>query len=327
MRIAVTGRDGQVARALAEVGAREGVTIIPVGRPDLDLAAPQSILPALQAASADVVVNAAAYTAVDKAESEPDLAYAVNAAGAGAVAAAAADLGLPVLHLSTDYVFDGTCARPYREDDATGPLGVYGSSKLAGEHRVAAANPRHVILRTAWVYAPFGSNFVRTMLRLAATRNEVGVVADQQGCPTSALDIARTLVAIARRVQPSQFGDVDAMALAGAAMAGAALATPMSPDRDTDPELYGTFHMTGQGEAVWADVAEAIFACSAGLGGPVAHVRRIATAEYPTPARRPANSRLNGEKLARRYGILLPQWRESVDTCVTRLLAPAADPA
>ncbi len=322
MRIAVTGRDGQVATALAEIGAAEGVTIVPVGRPDLDLANPDSILPALRAAAPDMIVNAAAYTAVDKAESEPDLAEAVNATGAGAVAKAAAELGVPILHLSTDYVFDGSADRPYREEDATGPLGVYGRTKLLGEQAVAAANPRRVILRTAWVYAPFGANFVRTMLRLAATRDEVGVVADQHGCPTSALDIAHTLLSIARRVQTPQLGDADALAIAGAAMSGAALAVPMTAEAGEDPELYGTFHMTGQGEAVWADVAEAIFARSAELGGPTARVKRITTADYPTPAKRPANSRLNGEKLARVYGILLPQWRESVELCVTRLLSP-----
>ena len=292
MRIAVTGRDGQVARALAEVGAAEGVTIVPVGRPELDLADAASVFPALRAAACDVIVNAGAYTAVDKAESEPELARAVNAVGAGAVAEAAARLGLPVLQVSTDYVFDGSAPSPYREDDPTGPLGVYGRTKLDGELAVAAANPRHVILRTAWVYAPFGNNFVRTMLRLAATRDEVGVVADQHGCPTSALDIAHALVAVARRVAAA----------------------------DGDPALHGLFHLTGQGEAVWADVAEAVFARSAALGGPSARVKRIGTADYPTPARRPANSRLSGDKLARVYGILLPQWRASVDACVERLL-------
>ncbi len=294
MRIVVTGRDGQVAQALSEVGAVEGVTIIPLGRPTLDLADPRGIAPALEAAQPDVVVNAAAYTAVDKAESEPDLARAVNGVGAGAVAEAAAHIGVPILHLSTDYVFDGSSQRSYREDDPTGPLGVYGRTKLEGERAVAAANARHVILRTAWVYAPFGTNFVRTMLRLAGTRDEVGVVADQHGCPTSALDIARTLVAIAGRVRA---GD--------------------------DESHYGVFHMTGQGEAVWADVAEAIFARSAMSGGPSARVKRITTAEFPTPARRPVNSRLDGARLKAVHGLVLPNWRTSLDVCVDRLLAGA----
>ena len=316
MRIAVTGREGQVAQALAAVGSEEGVEVILVGRPDLDLAAPTSIFPALHAAKPDIVVSAAAYTAVDKAESEPDLAFAVNAAGAGAVAAAAARLGVPVIHLSTDYVFDGTGARPYREDDPTGPLGVYGRSKLDGERAVAAANPRHVILRTAWVYAPFGNNFVRTMLRLAGTREDVGVVADQRGCPTGALDIARAVIAVAKTLAAEP---ADATVAAEEALSGLAFAGSVLPP-DAAQDCFGVFHLTGQGEAVWADVAEAVFARSAALGGPTARVKRIATADYPTPAQRPANSRLDGGKLSRVYGITLPDWRVSVDDCVTRLL-------
>jgi dTDP-4-dehydrorhamnose reductase len=296
MRIAVTGRDGQVAKSLFEVAQAEKVEAVFLGRPDLDLARP-TILPALRGARADAVINAAAYTAVDKAESEPDLAAAVNAVGAGAVAAAASRLGLPVLHLSTDYVFDGESERPYREEDETGPPGVYGRTKLQGEQAVAAANPSHVILRTAWVYSPFGQNFVKTMLRLAATRDEIGVVADQRGCPTSALDIARALVAVARRVTAEGEGG--------------------SP-------LYGIFHMTGQGEAAWSDVAETIFAHSAKLGGPAARVKPIPTADYPTPARRPANSRLDGTKLRAVYGVTLPVWTASLESCVGRLLSEAA---
>jgi len=297
MRIAVTGREGQVARALAEIAQAEGVSLVSLARPDVDLARPETVWRALRDAGAGAVINAAAYTAVDKAESEPDLAHAVNAVGAGAVAAAAAKLGLPVLHLSTDYVFDGASPRPYREDDATAPLGVYGRSKLLGERAVAAANPAHVILRTAWVYSLSGQNFVKTMLRLASARDEIGVVADQRGCPTSALDIARALVAVARRVT----------------------AEDASVSR-----LHGVFHMTGQGEASWADVAEAIFSASAKLGGPVARVKRITTADYPTPAKRPANSRLDGTKLAGIYGLTLPAWTASLETCVGRLLPEAA---
>lgn len=292
MRIAVTGRDGQVARSLAEIAAPRGVEIVRLGRPDLDLEQPETIAPALRAAQADVVINAGAYTAVDKAETERDLAFAINGAGAGAVAAAAEACGIPVLQVSTDYVFDGTKATPYREDDPTAPLGAYGASKLAGEQAVRAATPRHVILRTAWVYAPFGANFVRTMLRLAGTRSEVGVVADQRGCPTSALDIAATLIGVAEGLH------------------GASASS----------ERFGTFHMAAQGEATWADVAEAVFATSAALGGPSAAVKRITTADYPTPAKRPANSRLDCTRLAEVYGLRLPPWRQSLDACVERLV-------
>ena len=229
---------------------------------------------------------------MDKAETEEALAFRVNGVGAGHVAEAAARLGVPLLHLSTDYVFDGALDRPYREDDPTGPTGAYGRSKLAGEKAVAAACENSVILRTAWVYSPFGANFVRTMLRLNETRDEAGVVADQRGNPTSALDIADALIAIAARVKD-----------------------------DFGPSFRGIFHMTGSGEATWADFAEAVFHEAEARGRRLTRVKRIATADYPTPARRPANSRLDNEKLGRVYGFRLPAWRPSVATVCARLLA------
>lgn len=262
-----------------------------MGRPELDLAAPETIGPALRAAAPDVVVSAAAYTAVDKAESEPEVADAVNARGARAVAAAAATLGVPVVHLSTDYVFSGNLERPYREDDVTGPVGAYGRSKLAGEVEVAAATPHHVILRTAWVYSPFGANFVRTMLRLAQTRDVVGVVADQHGSPTSALDIADGILRVCHNVHGRQ-----------------------------DAGLYGLFHMAGSGYTTWADLAEAIFTISREHGGPSARVERISTSAYPTPAKRPGNSRLDCTKLRAVHGIAMPDWHDSVAGCVARLI-------
>ena len=291
MRLAVTGSQGQVARALLERAA-PGVTVIAVGRPALDLADPATIAPALAAAQADLVVNAAAYTAVDRAETEPDLAYAVNARGAGAVAAAAHELGLPLIHLSTDYVFDGSGTQAWCESDPTGPTGVYGASKLAGEAAVIAAHPEAVIARTAWVYSPFGANFVKTMLRLAQTREELGVVGDQIGNPTSALDIADAVLAIAANL----------------------LARP------ADPALTGLFHLAGSGNASWAELAERVFAASAALGAPAARVRPITTAEYPTPAQRPANSRLDCTRLATVHGVRLPAWQGSVDQVVARLV-------
>ncbi|WP_448954608.1 dTDP-4-dehydrorhamnose reductase [Labrys neptuniae] len=297
MRVAVTGREGQLARSLQAIAADSDTEIVCLGRPEFDLAQPGAIAATLAAAEPDVVINAAAYTAVDRAESEAELAHAVNTVGAGLVAEAAARLGLPVLQVSTDYVFDGTAERPYREDDPVSPLGVYGASKQAGELKVAAANPRHVICRTSWVYSPYGQNFVKTMLRLAGGREEIGVVADQRGCPTYALDLARTLLSIARRVAEER-----------------AAASP----------LFGVFHVAGGGEASWADVAEAVFAKSAALGGPSARVKRIGTLDYPTPARRPADSRLDTAKLRAVYGIALPDWRASLGDCVTRLVAPSA---
>lgn len=296
MRVVVTGREGQIARALAERAAQAGATLIALGRPELDLERPETIAAALAAARPDVVVNAAAYTAVDLAESEEARAFAVNAVGAGAVAAAARALGVPVIHLSTDYVFDGNAARPYREDDPTGPVSAYGRSKLGGEQAVATATPDHAILRTAWVYSPFGKNFVKTMLRLGRERAEVSVVDDQLGCPTSALDIADAVFAVARNLVAA-------------------------PDQ---PTLRGLFHMAGQGEASWADFAEVIFSEAAAGGRRPVAVRRIATADYPTPARRPANSRLDGARLASVHGTTLPHWRGSLIVCVARLLTQEA---
>jgi dTDP-4-dehydrorhamnose reductase len=293
MRIAVTGQQGQIARALAEAGPALNVEIIALGRPQLDLGVPETVKPALEAAAPDIVVNAAAYTAVDQAEQEPELALAVNGTGAGAVAEAARALGIPVIQLSTDYVFDGHKTEAYVEEDSVAPATAYGASKLAGEQAVAAAAGEHVIVRTAWVYAPYGKNFVRTMVALAKSRDEIRVVADQFGCPTYAPDIAVALVRIARNV----------------------LRNP------SDPLLRGTFHLAGSGETSWAGFASAIFAFLAArdLRRPV--LIPIASVDYPTPARRPANSRLNCAKLSRIHGIELPTWRDSLEICLQRLLS------
>jgi dTDP-4-dehydrorhamnose reductase len=292
MRLIVTGNQGQVARSLFERASARGIEVELVGRPDLDLTDSRGIFEGLSGRKADVVVNAAAYTAVDRAETEEDLATRVNGTGAGLVAEAARKMGVPVIQISTDYVFDGALDRPYREEDAPAPINAYGRSKLAGERAVVAANPEHVILRTAWVYSPFGANFVKTMLRLGASRSEVGVVADQLGAPTSALDIADAVISVARRITASR----------------------------NRAGLTGVFHMTGGGEATWAEFADAIFA-QAARGGELVAVRPLTTAEYPTPARRPANSRLDPSRLRDVYGVELPPWRESLKSCVARLLA------
>jgi dTDP-4-dehydrorhamnose reductase len=292
MRIIVIGQEGQVARALAERAPAHEATVIRLGRPKLDLADPSGIEDILRETGGDLIVNAAAYTAVDQAEKEPELAQAINGIGPGVVAGAAAAMAIPLIHISTDYVFDGTLGRPYRESDPVSPLGVYGSSKLMGEQAVATEAEDHVILRTAWVYSPFGKNFVKTMLRLGAEREELGVVADQIGSPTSALDIADGIFGIGRKLI----------------------------DNPQDRNLRGLFHMAGSGYASWAEFAAEIFASSARFGGPAARVRPIATTEYPTPAKRPASSRLDCTKLADVYGISLPPWRESLSACVRRLI-------
>lgn len=290
MKIVVTGTAGQVVTSLIERGAAAGHEVVAIGRPDLDLADPASVVRALSATTPDVLVSAAAYTAVDKAEGESDLAHAVNGTGPGAVAQAASALGVPLIHISTDYVFDGTLDRPYVESDPTGPTGVYGASKLAGERAVLDGHDNSAVLRVAWVYSPFGGNFVKTMLRLAGDRDELGVVGDQVGNPTSALAIADGIIKVATNMVANG-----------------------------SPELRGIFHMTAPGEASWADFAQAIFAASAARGGPSASVRAIGTADYPTPATRPANSRLDCSKIAQAHGVTLPDWRTSLDDVMDRL--------
>ncbi len=298
MKLLVTGKNGQVAACLAEVAAnRADVDLVMLGRPEFDLAAPSELGRHIDTHRPDVVVSAAAYTAVDKAEDEPALAFAVNAAGAGAVSKASYDAGVPVIHLSTDYVFSGTKDSAYVETDPTGPQGVYGASKLEGERLVAAANPSHVILRTAWVYSAFGGNFVKTMLRLAGDRDRISVVCDQWGNPTSAHDIADGIIHVARAI----------------------LAAP-GDDR------FGLFHLAGSGETNWSGLARHVLETSRQRGGPHADVRDIPTSEYPTRAKRPANSRLDTAKLRGTFGWSAPDWRQASAGVVARLLSADATP-
>lgn len=290
-RMVVTGREGQVVLSLLERGAKhDRFEVIALGRPELDLSAPDTIEAALKEARPDVIVSAAAYTAVDQAESDEEAATVINGAAAGKIAQAAAALGVPVIHLSTDYVFDGSKTAAYVETDPVAPIGAYGRSKLGGEQAVAAATPNHAILRTAWVYSPFGKNFLKTMLKLAETRDSLNVVDDQIGNPTSALDIADAVLKVSSNLVDSN-----------------------------DPALRGTFHMTGTGEASWADFAIEIFARSADAGGPTAEVGRIPSSAYPTPAKRPANSRLDCSLLEARHGTRLPDWKQSTSIIVERL--------
>lgn len=289
MRIAVTGTRGQVALALMErARGLTDVEVVALGRPDFDLARPETIWPALASARPQLVVSAAAYTAVDRAEDEPELAYRINGVGAGAVAEAAARLGVPIIHLSTDYVFDGKKQGAYAETDAPAPLNVYGASKLAGEMAVASATNRHLILRTSWVCSPFGTNFVKTMLRLASGRDEIAVVADQRGNPSSALDIADAILRVA------------------AAMGEGA--------------AYGTYHLAGTGTTSWADFARHVFSASRALGGAWAEVRDITTAEFAAPVPRPQNTQLSCTKFGSTFGWTMPHWRPSVDETVRRII-------
>ncbi len=297
MRLLVTGTSGQLAQSLLQAGHAAGVDVFAFRRPQLDLTIPSSIRKSLDEANPDVVINAAAYTAVDKAESEPELAEAVNAAGSGELARQCERLGVALIHISTDYVFDGTKPAPYVEEDQVSPANAYGRSKLGGERAVAANCQRHVILRTSWVFSPFGTNFVRTLLRHSNTRAEFDVVDDQLGSPTYAPHLAQALFAIAGQL-PRR--------------GGAATATAAAP--------WGLYHACGGGETTWCGFAREIFRVSVERGGPFAKVNAITTADYPTAARRPANSRLDCSRLDRTFNIKLPDWREGVDDCVGRLL-------
>jgi dTDP-4-dehydrorhamnose reductase len=295
IRIAVTGSNGQIVRSLVERSAGTPCDIVCIGRPALDLGKVDTIDSALSAIAADVLVSAAAYTEVNKAEAEPDVADLINGRAPGVLAARADALGIPLIHLSTDYVFDGTKSNPYTERDPICPINAYGRSKAAGERAVAAAHPRHVILRTSWVYSPLNRNFVTTMLVLARKQDKVRVVADQIGNPTAAADVADGILAVVRNLMEGRGED-----------------------------RYGTFHMAADGAATWAEFATAVFSASAERGGPSAHVVPIASAEYQSPAQRPANSRLDCAKLARVHGVALPHWQASLGPCVGRILEQGA---
>jgi dTDP-4-dehydrorhamnose reductase len=298
MRILVAGdaQDGQLARALVDASrARRGFDVVALGRPRLDLLDRATMERAIADTRPNLVVNAAAYTAVDKAESDPGAVFAINRDGAGALAAAAAASGCPIIHLSTDYVFDGSKREPYVETDTPNPLGVYARSKIEGEAAVAAANPRHLILRTSWLYAPYGQNFLRTILRLARERPQLRVVADQHGAPTFAPHLADAILAIA-----AQLGD------------------------GRNSQIWGVYHIAASGETTWAGFAAAIVEAGARLGVPQIPVVGITTAEYPLPAKRPANSRLDCGKLERTFGVRLPPWQQGVADCIAELESVAS---
>jgi dTDP-4-dehydrorhamnose reductase len=291
MKLIVTGREGQVVRSLLERAASQpDLEVVALGRPELDLAEPPTIEPALVAARPDVIVSAAAYTAVDKAEDEPDLAMRINGEAPGVIGAAAARLGVPVIHLSTDYVFAGDLDRPYVETDATGPQSVYGRTKLAGEQALAAALPQHIIMRTAWVYSPFGKNFVKTMLTLAETKEVLGVVDDQLGNPTSAFDIADAILAIVAKWRATVPGD------------------------------FGLYHFAGTGDVTWCGFAREIMTHAAATGRPAARIDPITTQQFPTKAKRPANSRLNSERFVQTFGLGAHDWRRALEPVVERIL-------
>lgn len=278
----IFGQTGQVARELSRIVPNARF----VGRDEADLTRPADCAALIVAARPAAVINAAAYTAVDKAESDAETAALVNGAAPGAMAEACAALGIPFVHISTDYVFDGSGDQPWAADDATGPLGVYGATKLDGERAIAAAGGQWAVMRTSWVFSAHGANFVKTMLRLGAERPRLTIVADQIGGPTPAADIAAAAVAMAEAMQ-------------------------------RDPARGGVYHFAGAPDVSWADFAREIFAQS-GLS-PV--VEDIPTSAYPTPAARPANSRLDCAAITRDFLIARPDWRTGLAAVIKELTA------
>ena len=291
--ILVVGKSGQLARCLLDSTVLHNVPMVAVGRPELDLENGEGIDRVMAAVEPSAIVNAAAYTAVDRAEAEPERAFAVNCDGAMLLAAGAARRGIPFIQISTDYVFDGSKQSPYREDDVPAPQNVYGSSKLAGETAVLRAWPGAAVIRTSWVYSPYGNNFVRTMLKLSETQAVVRVVHDQYGAPTSAADLAAAILAIVERLRSTN-GSGEA----------------------------GIYHLAGEGETSWHGFAAAIFASLARRRRRVPKLQAITAAEYPTPACRPENSCLDSSKAECIFGVRLPPWRSSLEECLDRLEMP-----
>jgi dTDP-4-dehydrorhamnose reductase len=286
MKVLVTGAEGQVGAELIRCGQKMGLQMIPASRTRLDITNKSSVAAFIGHHGPDIVINGAAYTAVDKAEDDHACAGAINSQGPGHLAGACSAQNIPLLHISTDYIFDGQSAAPYGEDDKPNPQGVYGKTKLAGDEAVARTIEQHIILRVAWVFGAHGHNFVRTMLRLAEERDELRIVADQFGGPTWAGDIGATLLAIAQR-----YGKGEAMP-------------------------WGTYHYSGTPAVSWYDFAQAIFAEAVKLGmlDRSPKVIGITTAEYPTPAQRPQNSVLDCQKIQQQFGISQPDWRTGLIT-------------
>jgi dTDP-4-dehydrorhamnose reductase len=288
----IVGAKGQLGRELVAEASQRGTQTVAVGRDELDITQADAVRQFVNEAAPRAIINAAAYTAVDKAETDRDAAHAINALGPEHLGRAAAELDIPLLHVSTDYVFDGTKSGAYTEDDAVAPLGVYGRTKEEGERRLRAAHTKHLILRTSWVYGVHGNNFLKTMLRLSREREELRVVADQRGCPTATIDIARALLA------------AEAASSAGHAK-------------------WRTYHFAGTGVTTWHGFAREIVSAAARIGGRSVPVHAIETKDYPTPAKRPENSELDSSRFAAAFGYRSPPWQERTREVIEAVLLNA----
>ena len=291
MKILITGAQGQVGTELVTIANQHGFGVIAAGRAELDISQPKSIGKFIESQSPNIVINAASYTAVDKAEEEQEIAYAINRDGAANLAMVCKEHNIPLLHISTDYVFDGTKKDAYSESDNTSPLGIYGTSKWQGEEGIREKCPQHIILRVAWVFGAQGNNFVKTMLRLGKERDELNVVADQFGGPSPAKYIAETLIALAEKYK-----------------------------KDKTLE-WGTYHYCGTEKTTWCEFAKEIFkqAKEQGLIEKEIKVNAITTEEYPTSAKRPANSMLDCSKIKKTFGIEMPSWKTALNQVLAEL--------
>jgi dTDP-4-dehydrorhamnose reductase len=288
--ILLFGAGGQLGSELALLAAAEGRPLTPVAHAEADIADAAAVRAAIERSAPSVIVNAAAWTKVDAAEAEPQAAFRANEQGPRQLALAAEAAGIPLIHVSTDYVFDGAKAWAYREDDPIAPLGVYGRSKAAGEAAIREATPAHVIIRTSWVYGAYGANIVKTALRLARERDELRFVADQLGCPTATADLARAILAAAQAVTSAQ-------------------------------PAFGTYHFAGTGVTSWHGFVSHLVDVQARFTGRRPAVRPITTADFPTPARRPANSELDSSLFARTFGVSAEPWRTASEKVVAQLCA------
>ncbi len=290
MKILLIGANGQVgSEVVQQVNNHD---LLALDRNGLDISDPQAVKQVLTTSKAQIVINAAAYTAVDRAEQEPELAFAANRDGPAYLATVCAGLGLPLIHISTDYVFDGRNTKPYRENDPVSPLGIYGRSKWEGEEAVRQALPNHLILRVSWVFGVYGHNFVRTMLRLAHEREQLRVVNDQQGCPTYAGHIAAVLLQLAEQVASGAVQEAD----------------------------WGTYHYCGSPATTWYDFARHIVDLASEQEAlKVSEVIPITTNEFPTPATRPAHSVLDNSQLQARFGIVPGDWRQGLQTMLAQI--------
>ena len=286
--ILLFGAGGQLGKEVAGQAMRAALPLIPLSHAQIDITDPRSVRRAINRSRAVMVVNAAAYTNVEQAESEPEAAFKVNVVGTAVIAEACAEADLPLVHLSTDYVFDGSKDGAHHENDSVAPLGAYGRTKAEGEQAVRRLNPKHLILRTAWLYGVHGKNFLKTILRLASERDELHVVADQRGSPTSSADLAEAILRI-----PPRLGSVP----------------------------WGTYHFAGTGKTTWHGFASRIVEAQAVFTGRRPKVNAIATADFPTKARRPQNSVLDSSRFAAVFGFKAEPWEQAVDRTVAELVA------